>query len=966
MIKYYFSLITLLLLLQPLCAQRRSPFYGFAEDARIHIPIPGVLVSLMRPDSTLVDSVRTESGTRNYIEIAQFFFQKGTEGKYILRFEKEGYETLYSNLDLKFYMNEPSRFVGKHYMKKNEDIKLKGATVKATKVKIYSKGDTIVYNADAFQLSEGSMLDALIRQLPGAELKDDGQILVNGRLVESLLLNGKDFFKKDRSVMLDNLPSYMVRDIKVYEKAGDKGEFLKEDVGDNSFVMDVNLKKQYSIGWIMNAHAAKGSENRYFTNAFALRFTPNSRIALFGTANNMNDTRKPGENSDWTPSDMAGGGINTIKKAGIDYMVDFKEKHLRIEGSAVMEHIDEAKDGHSNRINFLTGGDTYGRSKTSTYSCNTNFNTNHHLKMAWSNAQLHFYPSFYYTKYDNTSSVLNGTFSEDPSKYASKGILDSLFSPNSGNLLRKIAIYRNKDAYYADGNYMSGNMSMNSSIMMPNGKDYLHINANVFYDKRNEKFFRHYLLEYPNDESSTPDFRNQYNWTPSRSHSYDVKAEYNYRIKEITLAPFYGYKYSYNSNNRSLYRLDKYDNWNSNTEHSLGDLPSTNDSIQEAIDAKNSYYSKSFNNTQNTGLNIFMNKKLNNDKAINLFIYLPLAIEHNKMKYQRNAIDTTFSRNNVFFNPTVNVTYYTKNKQNIYEFRYKANTSAPNMLYSLGEQLRDDVDPLYISVGNSNLKNKTSHDVYFSYSNNISEKQRFLNVNASYVISQNSVAMGYVYNKQTGVRTTTPDNVNGNWGANSNINYTIPIDKAKRLALSTNTNSQFYNNVDLITVEGLEGTARSTVKSFYLTETVRLDYRRKTFKVGTKLTGTWVNATSRREDFTTVNAADFNYGLTAQIEMPWSMQLSTDITVYSRRGYEDKTMNTDDFVWNARLSKRAMKGHLTFILDGFDILGNLSNVTRTLNAQGKTETYRDVIPSYIMLHAIYSFDIKPKKRQGEM
>lgn len=56
------------------------------------------------------------------------------------------------------------------------------------------KNDTLVYNADAFQLSQGSMLDALIEQLPGVQLKDNGVITVNGKMVSSLLVNGKDFF----------------------------------------------------------------------------------------------------------------------------------------------------------------------------------------------------------------------------------------------------------------------------------------------------------------------------------------------------------------------------------------------------------------------------------------------------------------------------------------------------------------------------------------------------------------------------------------------------------------------------------------------------------------------------------------------------------------------------------------------------------------------------------------------------
>ena len=61
---------------------------------------------------------------------------------------------------------------------------LNEVVVKATKVKMYYKGDTLVYDADAFKLPDGSMLDALIRQLPGVTMNDGGEIFVNGRRVD--------------------------------------------------------------------------------------------------------------------------------------------------------------------------------------------------------------------------------------------------------------------------------------------------------------------------------------------------------------------------------------------------------------------------------------------------------------------------------------------------------------------------------------------------------------------------------------------------------------------------------------------------------------------------------------------------------------------------------------------------------------------------------------------------------------
>ncbi len=75
--------------------------------------------------------------------------------------------------------------------------------------------------------------------------------------------------------------------------------------------------------------------------------------------------------------------------------------------------------------------------------------------------------------------------------------------------------------------------------------------------------------------------------------------------------------------------------------------------------------------------------------------------------------------------------------------------------------------------------------------------------------------------------------------------------------------------------------------------------------------------------------------------------------MFSRRGYESASMNTDDLVWDARLSRVFLGGSLTCFIEGFDLLGNLSNVRRSVNAHGRTETRYNVVPRYVMLHVIY-------------
>ena len=125
---------------------------------------------------------------------------------------------------------------------------------------------------------------------------------------------------------------------------------------------------------------------------------------------------------------------------------------------------------------------------------------------------------------------------------------------------------------------------------------------------------------------------------------------------------------------------------------------------------------------------------------------------------------------------------------------------------------------------------------------------------------------------------------------------------------------------------------------------------------------TYQHSTSNRESFQTLNVFTYHYGANAQLELPLGLQLSTDLTMYSRRGYSEPSMNTNELVWNARLAKKLLKGNLTLMFDGFDLLGNLSNVRRTINAQGRTETFYNVIPSYGLFHAIYRLNKQPKKK----
>ena len=70
------------------------------------------------------------------------------------------------------------------------------------------------------------MLDDLIRQMPGVTLNEAGQIFVNGRMVDELMLGSRSFMKGNKQVLMENLPYYTVKDIKVYDRQSDKSKAI--------------------------------------------------------------------------------------------------------------------------------------------------------------------------------------------------------------------------------------------------------------------------------------------------------------------------------------------------------------------------------------------------------------------------------------------------------------------------------------------------------------------------------------------------------------------------------------------------------------------------------------------------------------------------------------------------------------------------------------------------------------------
>ena len=241
---YKRQIITIILALAATSAwaQREVTITGDVKDGFLKTPLTDAKVTICRADSTVLDTAKMTIYKRSDQPLYAVFSSKvKTDANAVLVHAwLQGYDDVWQRVNI---TGQTEVEVPTIEMRKMREMELKEVVVKATRVKMFYRGDTLVYDATAFKLPDGSMLDALIRQMPGVTMNDGGEIFVNGRKVDELMLGSRSFFKGNRKVLLENLPYYTVQNIKVYDKQSDKSKALGYDVDAKQYVMDVNLKQ---------------------------------------------------------------------------------------------------------------------------------------------------------------------------------------------------------------------------------------------------------------------------------------------------------------------------------------------------------------------------------------------------------------------------------------------------------------------------------------------------------------------------------------------------------------------------------------------------------------------------------------------------------------------------------------------------------------------------------------------------
>lgn len=910
-------------------AENNHNVQGRVADKITGDPIPAK-VFLMDADSTIIASTEAaieEAPYQDQIALYVFNDKRLQKGKYIIKASMSGYKDAYENVTLQ--SQRQTVLIAKPILMEHDVHELQEVTVKATKIKMVMRGDTIVYNADAFNLAEGSMLDALVARLPGTRLTRDGQIFVNGRLVKSLLVNGRDFFSGNPKMALENLPSYTVSKIKVYDREGQSSRLMQRDMGDKSLVMDVKLKKEYYATLFGNVEAGVGSDGRFALKGFDMKSSRKEMFFAFTNINNLSDNQKADMNGQWTPQETPN-GLLTNRSANVSYARFYDssmDKWFSTQNS--ISHDDIDLQTRKNAETFLPGGNLIRQSMGQTDTKATVFDSQN---------ALHYGERGKYS----TMTSLNFHYQRNR-KYT-----DTYTACSDSTSLLNELMERSKEK---SENY---HLTLTNSSTLKYITDLLHSDFCMEYDKLHGNTFSLYDLRYE-EASLSRDFRNKY--LASDSRHWDVKEgiAYDWNWPGWSLHPQYQYEYKYNKTNSALYRLDKLENCDS-THYDL--LPSSRAALLKVLDDNNSYYYTEYQNHHRLMLEWEINAVTGHNK-MNIeygYIRLPLRFVNKNLYYTRVGRHDV-SAHEVFFEPEA---YFTGGKSVRWELNAAIKSEIPDLVKKV--DYRDDSDPLFLFSGNPNLKNIHRYQASLLLRHE-GDVQRIWNASVKYNKTDNDIAYATLYDMRTGISTLMPVSVNGNWRMEGQTGLSLPLDSARRWTIGNQLSVRYDHNVDMTTTEKDAASMRSVVNNWQLEDEVKLNFRPNDHMEFALLAGgTYYFIHSRRNGFNNVHAGDYKVGLTTEFQLPWSIAFGSDMTLYARRGYYKSMMNTTDWVWNAHLSRGLMKGALVAKLTGFDLLHQLTNTRYEMNAQGRTEVWYNSLPRYMMLSLAWRFNISPKQK----
>lgn len=181
-------------------------------------------------------------------------------------------------------------------------------------------GDTIIYNSDSFTNGTERKLEDVLKKLPGVEVNKDGEIEIEGKRVQKVMIEGKDFFDGDTKLATKNIPADALDKIQILRNYNEVSNLKGLDNNEENIAINIKLKEGKKNFWFGDITAGIGvghEEERYIINPKLFFYSPKYSLNIIANKNNIGEL--PLTAQDYFK--FTGGFKNMMKKGGSSFNV---------------------------------------------------------------------------------------------------------------------------------------------------------------------------------------------------------------------------------------------------------------------------------------------------------------------------------------------------------------------------------------------------------------------------------------------------------------------------------------------------------------------------------------------------------------------------------------------------------------------------------------------------------------------
>lgn len=735
------------------CGQNKIT--GQLLDTSLPLPLPNVSACLLSAkDSFIVTDTRTNKN--GFFELKNI-----KDGDYLLLFTYPGYVDLFQPAQCKSDSTSIINLGIVSLMTKGHllaDVIIKSKSASA----IVIRGDTTEYTADSFKVDKNANVETLLKQLPGIQIDPYGHIKGQGKDVHKVLVDGEEFFGSDPLLVTRNLRADMVDKVQLFDQKTDRAIFTGIDDGIKNKTINITLKQNKKNGAFGKIEASAGTNNIYGSRAMVNAFKGAQKAAAYLTVAN-NGVTDLSSSDQGTFGSIAGGsgqfqgeGLPTSISTGGHYNNSWQHHSTTFNGDYKYNQLQIKNQSSTTDQNFLPE-DAYIITRSDLQSHNSK--------------SLHLINMSSDIKLDSSSSL----------KIAANGQLENTLNRSN-----------TRSAAYNQNQLLLNNTDAANT----NKTNSQYLNTSAYWTKRFHKDKRTLsamvnLVQNNRTGSGSQNATNHFYSTkaanvPDSSQYIDLIKHSSYHLDQFSANITYTEPVS-----KSLSFIANYGYDGFKTRSNINAFDQLQGANTENIDSlySNHFIYRQINN--HLGLDFSYGKKK---------VLLSFGNHFNQQKLEQVNLfkDSAFTKTYLNMAPHVNLTL-NLSSQKSFNVHYDGASTLPSV-YQL-QPIVDNTDPLYLVVGNAQLKPSFSNKLSASYTAYNTKSDQYFTINMSYNLTSHGITSNISTDATTGKTLMSYLNINNRFNTHfySAGTYSFGVSKSQKLKLSVSAevqNSKYFNFIN--------------------------------------------------------------------------------------------------------------------------------------------------------------------------